>query len=107
MKWLHANSFTSRRILDDIIPSCASVYGHVDILRWLLSIGVKWDENWLVIATMGGHLDVCMWAHEQGYAWTSEACKAAAHYRHTDILRWARDMCGCECSEHKMVRAQL
>jgi hypothetical protein len=62
--------------------------GQIDVLKWLLDVGCRMDENTCSAAAIGGHLDLLRYARARGCPWDSSTCLAAAVGNHLAVLRW-------------------
>ena len=52
--------------------------GHLDCLKYALSIGNNWDKDICANAALNGHLDCLKYAHENGCPWDERTCANAA-----------------------------
>ena len=82
--------------------TAAAAGGHLEILKWLRSVGYPWDEKAMATgssaiysqAAGGGHLEILKWLRSEGCPWDERACVRAALGGHLDVLWWAIDN-GC------------
>ena len=44
----------------------AALYGHLDLLKWLKTLGTPWECDILAKAVEGGHWDIIQWLHYNG-----------------------------------------
>ncbi|AJF97322.1 ankyrin repeat protein [Pandoravirus inopinatum] len=90
---------TSRLI--GIIVDTASVYGQLDVLRYLGGRGgVDWTQTSLLQPATRGHLDVLVFLHERGARATTHEMDWAAsngHLKIVEFLHWNRTE-GCTTS---------
>jgi hypothetical protein len=70
--------------------NAASQGGHLEVLKWLRSIGSQMNEVACSFAAMGGHLNVLQWLHSNGCPWNAQTCAFAAKGGHLEVLQWAR-----------------
>ena len=70
--------------------NAASQGGHLEVLKWLRSIGSRMNEVACSFAAMGGHLNVMQWLHSNGCPWNENTCTQAAYSGHLEVLQWAR-----------------
>ena len=71
--------------------------GHVEIMKWLRSVGCFWDERACFAAAKGGHVEALQWLRREGCPWDEQACAGAAEGGHLEILKWLRSE-GCPWS---------
>ena len=72
--------------------------GHVEIMKWLRSVGCFWDERACFAAAKGGHVEALQWLRREGCPWDEQACAGAAEGGHLEILKWLRSE-GCPWNE--------
>ena len=78
--------------------TAAAAGGHLEILKWLRSVGYPWDEKAMATgssaiysqAAGGGHLEILKWLRSEGCPWDARACLCAARYGRLEILKWLR-----------------
>lgn len=70
--------------------------GRLNVLRWALAKGHRWDSSTCGAAAGGGHLSVLAWPRSMGCWWGESTCAEAAGGGHFELLKWAREH-GCSC----------
>ena len=87
----------------------ASQGGHLEVLKWLRSVGFQWNERICAFAAMGGHLEELKWLRANGCPWDEETCEFAATGGtggHLEVLQWARAN-GCQWGTSTCVFAAM
>ena len=69
----------------------AAKNGHLNIIEWLVDIGIKLASNFQIVAASNGHLHLLKWAKNNGYSLDSSICSYAVNNNHLNILIWARE----------------
>jgi len=87
LRWAHANGCT---ISASLTYKYAAGSGRMEVLEWLLSIGLRADANACAAAAASGHLHVLRWLREHDCPWSHRTCTAAAGNGHLGVLKWAR-----------------
>lgn len=54
-----------------MVTGCAARYGHIDILRWAISIGADYHLDSMKFAIEMGHMNIVQYLREAGKQWTS------------------------------------
>lgn len=123
LKWLDTNGFpTSKYVLDEMAcfgnktmlswaiidqewpldaVACAGAArgGHLEILKWLRSLGCPWDGFTTRAAALGGHKEVYDWVVEHGCeSWSNDAAHAAM-MGHFDMAKWLVERHECDAQE--------
>jgi hypothetical protein len=87
---------------EEAVPRCpwvayrvckdAAAGGHLELLRWALTVGRLWGETTCENAARGGHLHVLEWlrAQDPPCPWNRRTCSEAAKGGHLHVLKWAR-----------------
>ena len=70
--------------------NAASQGGHLEVLKWLRSIGSQMNEVACSFAAFGGQLEVLKWLRANGCPWNTGTCAQAAGVGNLEILQWAR-----------------
>ncbi len=73
----------------ELVCFYASIYGHLDILKWARENNYHWDSLICTNAAFYGHFELLKWAHENGCRWNSDTCANAARNGYLEILKWA------------------
>src|SRR5579872_2879406 len=60
--------------------------GSLEVLKWAMSNGDKWDTKICSHAARNGHFDVLKWARMNGCEWNHMTCFYAASSGYLDIL---------------------
>lgn len=69
----------------------AAKKGHLELIKWLMENGCKWDESACSIAAKNGYLEIIQWAISNNLAWNPNICfRDAAIEGHLEILKWAK-----------------
>jgi hypothetical protein len=89
LKWLHANRIPYKTYYSAIVEA-ATVYGHLDIVKWFFANGLKRTVRALTqLAAEYGHLDIVKWLHANGKGkYYYYARKSAVLNGHLDIVDW-------------------
>ena len=89
---------------DDLVTMAhrAAVYGHVELMKWLIGEEGGWttggfviDEGVMAMAASSGNLELVQWLRGEGCSWNWWTCYWAVHSGRVEVLRWARENC-CE-----------
>jgi hypothetical protein len=73
----------------------AAESGHLHIIKWALTNGYEWEQEFAESATTFGHLEILKWALDEGLlVLTPELCSSAACRGHLEIIQWLRSN-GC------------
>ena len=83
----------------------ASQGGHLEVLKWLRSVGFQWNERICAFAAMGGHLEELKWLRANGCPWDEETCECAAYNGHLEMLQWLRAN-GCPRDKKTLILAR-
>jgi hypothetical protein len=74
---------------DDVFRAAAR-HNHLEIMMYLRKIGYQWTINTCAEAALHGNLAILQWARENGCPWDARICAAAAQSGHLAVLQWAR-----------------
>jgi hypothetical protein len=66
----------------------ASLYGHLDLLKWLVSIGAPQDNMVPFYAAEGGHLEMLEWISHRGYHLMPQDVMRARIFGHEHVAQW-------------------
>jgi hypothetical protein len=94
-KWIYGNCAFEPH--DDLPVLIASGYGHLNILKWLVSSGIRirlWDDAILMVATRAGHLPVVEWIFDQNITIFNKyynSALEAARYGHLHIIEYINE----------------
>ena len=69
----------------------AAKYGYLDIIKWLRSIDVEWNENVMRGAAWGGHTEIIRYLKSEGALMNEDACAHAADEGHLEALQALRE----------------
>ena len=81
--------------MDSQTISSAAGNGHLDLIKWAIENGCKFDSYACRSTIMHNHLDVLKWLRANGCAWNDKFCTIAVEYNNLDTLKWAIDN-GCK-----------
>ena len=103
LQWIHEKtdcdlSMTDGNHRDNLLCYTAAKYGHVEVLKWLRSIGCLWNEYCIYVACYNGHLDAVRYMAENGCSLGDKACRFAVLNGSLTILQFLRS-CHCEWDE--------
>lgn len=87
IKWIAENDFEH---FDSItISKYAAKRGHLDILKYIHSLGLPLIEDVYVQGVKGGHVEIFTWVKEMGYEISNYVTLYVAIYNgHTKFLSW-------------------
>nr|QYA18383.1 ankyrin repeat domain [Clandestinovirus] len=74
-----------------------------DMLKYLDSIGVSWDENTCSEAAAHGRLECLTYAHENGCPWDSTVCERAMEAESLPCLKYALEN-GCSANRWELMQ---
>ncbi len=74
----------------------AAEHGHLELLKWLYSVGRRLDSIACARAAKANQLDVLEWAHSIGCHMDADACAEAAREGHMDLLKRMHEQKWCE-----------
>jgi ankyrin repeat protein len=66
----------------------ASEYGHLEVIKYLHSLGYKGDERAINMASKNGHLDVIKYLHSLGYKGNYDAIVWASMNGHLEVVKY-------------------
>ncbi len=89
---------------DKNLCSLAAEHGHLEVLKWGRNYNFEWGVTCL-FAAKNGYLECLKWARENGATWNSNVCTIAAQNGHFKVLKWARTN-GCEWDNNVRVFAK-
>lgn len=77
--------------------SYAAMFGHIEILKWLINNGCPYDEFTYKYAAQFGYLEILKWIREKEQAvWNRSICWNALESKNIEILKWLKGN-GCTC----------
>ncbi len=89
------------------ISETAALNGHLDILKWANSNTRGNCNNVCVNAARNGHLECLIWARKIGvFPWDHRVCIYAARNGHFEVLKWARKN-GCDWNRFVCTNAKM
>ena len=62
-----------------------------DVVKYLRTLGVEWNEDTFDNASERGHLELLKWAKEHQYPFNEGTCASVAENGHLELLIWARE----------------
>jgi hypothetical protein len=86
--WIQQKGYLNR---DPISINIAAEYGYIEILKWLLNNGCRWNRTTCAMAAKSGNLELLKYLRENGCKWDARTCSRAAEYGHLEILIYARE----------------
>ena len=69
----------------------AAKYDYLNIIKWLRSIGIKWDEYVMRGAAIGGQTEIIRYLKSEGAPMDNVACECAAEEGHLEALQALRE----------------
>ena len=79
---------------DYVAGALAAQGGHLGVMKYLVSEGMRFDEDTYYHAAEGGHLAVLKWLRSEGYPLDVEKCMSAVRFSNrpasskTKIIDW-------------------
>ncbi len=99
LKFVIVNGFIFGRLngypLNMQTSNCAAKYGHLNILKFLVTNECELGESVSLYAAKGGHIDILQWLVEINYKMHSFTCKYAVMGGSLSCLQWAIEH-GCK-----------
>jgi hypothetical protein len=77
-------------ILDKDTMLNVAFNGHLEVVKYLRTVGIEWDSDTCAYAAMNGHLELLKWARVKKCPWNASTCSMAALNGHLNLLKWAR-----------------
>jgi hypothetical protein len=85
LKWYYDMGYT--QLIEECGMYMAAGAGHLDIIKWLLSIGRKITEDCVDFASHGGQVNVINWYVDNNYPASDYAAYSAGICGHLDALK--------------------
>ena len=83
--------YPNNEMFDNATYFYAAKYGYLDIIEWLRSIDVEWDEDVIRGAARGGQTEIIRYLKSEGAPMNEDACQAAANNGHLEALQALRE----------------
>ena len=98
LKYLHR---LKRQCTDVVAMQRASRNGHLQVVKFLHSIGVACSVSAMEWASENGHLQVVKFLHSIGMPYDSKAIDWASHNGHLQVVKFLNSI-GATCTSHAM-----
>ena len=90
LKWGQSNGYKLETMLDKHTFAKAALFGHLEVVKYLRTLGIPWDKNTCRYAARNGHFELLKWVRANQCPWDKRTCAYAAMRGHLEILKWAR-----------------
>ena len=90
LKWGQSYGYKLETMLDKHTFAKAALFGHLEVVKYLRTLGIPWDKNTCRYAARNGHFELLKWVRANECPWDKRTCAYAAMRGHLEILKWAR-----------------
>ena len=90
LKWGEDSGYKLNILLDQNTIADVASNGHLEVVKYLRKLGVKWDFLTCTFAAENGHLELLKWARANQCPWNIWTCRGAAWNGDLELLNWAR-----------------
>lgn len=67
----------------------AAKYGHLGIIKWMADCGITPVNRLMTFAAESGNLELVIWLHQNECKWNNKAFAKAATFGHANLIEWA------------------
>ena len=79
---------------DKMYLSSAAKYGNIEVVKWLVSLGIELNDNIFYHAGKSGNIKLLQWLKNKGCPWSRSTPYGAAIEGNLETLIWLKDN-GC------------
>jgi len=95
LKWGHGSGYELETILENGEIADVALNGqHLEVVQYLRTIGIEWDERTCSHAAEGGHLELLKWARANGCPWDKWTC--SSHLEHQRAVPTGGTIFSCQ-----------